>query len=54
MTKIEKEIYLNKHSEAIDCRRICSNTIYWWCGYRSPKHILECKEFKPLQKGRAE
>lgn len=49
MTKKEKQTYLDKHSDTIHCGQICSAPIYWWCGYRSPKHILECKDFKPKE-----
>ena len=49
MTKAEKEIYLNNHNDTTCCSQICASPIYWWCGYRSIKHIFECKDFKPKE-----
>lgn len=49
MTKKEKQTYLDKHSDVIYCKQICFASIYWWCGCRSPEHILECEDFEPVE-----
>lgn len=49
MTKKEKQTYLDKHKVAVCCCQVCASPIYWWCGYRSIKHIFECKYFKPKE-----
>lgn len=49
MTKEEKQTYLDKHNDAICCSQICSACKDWYCDYRSSKHILECRRFKPKE-----
>ena len=52
MNRQDKQKYLEKHSDAIYCCQICAVPVYWWCGYKSTKHIFECRVFKPIKESK--